>query len=321
MITLSRGALISALGFLSVALAGLLFGLFPAGFEPVEVVAGAVVLGELILYFIALLLTSPSLGGGRILTLSLLLALARLALSVVAAPALALGAGADGADALLRIWVGNPFGALVQAVLLLITLPFALEKIFPSWLSEDMRARLAAEEGGAPGAPAARTAASPPRATEPVYRETSPAGGVIQVFSYEELQSIFRKSVGLEGFILFTVEGLVLWKDLPIRLNLDTLIAQLQSQCDTLALSVETHGLTRARKVVVESREHALYYTRLNNNFNLVMIFSSAAMPQECWNRLAIMAKTAREFLQWKYPGLPSLRALPALAVAEEESA
>jgi predicted regulator of Ras-like GTPase activity (Roadblock/LC7/MglB family) len=215
------------------------------------------------------------------------------------------------ADAMLRVWVGNPISVVLQMLGIMLLTPHIVRLVAPGLISEEMNEFL---EGS--HAKAALPGHEGREGREGM--ETTPMGGFIQVFSFEELQSILRKSVGMEGFILYSSEGLVVWKDMPIRLDLEALISRVQTISDQLGKTVEDMGLSRARKVVIESREHYIFNTRLNSNFGLIMIFSSAVKLEECWPRLGVMAKTVREFLQWKYSGLASLSTSPATAQRSE---
>ena len=67
---------------------------------------------------------------------------------------------------------------------------------------------------------------------------------------------------------------------------------------------METSGLARLRHSMLQTREHLIVYSELNQNFSLILFYNSRTSLADCESRLAIVSRTAREFLQWKYPGL-----------------
>ncbi len=314
MIPTSRRSLVIFLGLLATALIALPCGLAPPPYERMQLAGVLTVAVEFAAFFIAILLTGAEISAPASFMLAVLAVLARCILSALGGGVLALLSGQPGPDAFINAWIGNPIGVFLQIVLLMLVLPHALSAAAPGLVSHEMERAM---EGGAgkkeSGEAMERVAGQ--GANGAGAFSIQPTGGAIQVFGFDELQSIFRKSTGMEGFILYTSEGLVLWKDMPIRMNVELLVARLQSQCDGLTGTVEDFGLTRARKVIVDSREHFLLNTRLNNNFSLIMLFSNQVDIAAAWNRLAIMAKTSREFLQWRYPALPSLKELPTIVV------
>lgn len=308
MITISRMTLVILFGLAAIGMVGLVFGRFPPAYENLGSAALLIALIEWVVYFIASMLSNSRIGAGRGFVLALFMLLARFLLGILAGVMLTLPLNMVIAEATLRAWVGNPIGVVLQMLGIMLVTPHIVRALAPGLVSEEMNELM--EGGKAPGSSAAFEGRE--------GLEMTPMGGFIQVFSFEELQSILRKCVGMEGFILYSSEGLVVWKDMPIRLDMDMLVARIQTISDQLGKSVEDLGLTRSRKVVIESREHYIFNTRLNSNFGLIMVFSSAVKLEECWPRLGVMAKTVREFLQWKYSGLASLSATPASAQQPE---
>lgn len=309
MIPLARLPLVTVLGMISVVAVGLVFGQIAPAFADLSQAIWLVVLIELIVYFLGILLSNPSVGPGRALFMGLFLCVIRLFLSGISGIFMMLLINVSLEEATLRSWVGNPAGAFIQVFLLMLVAPHALQGIAPGLVSDSMRSLMDPNAAQAPTASGNRAEYA---------SQAEPVGGSIQVFSFQELQSIFRKSVGMEGFIIFTSEGLVLWKDMPIRLDVEALVARTNTLAEAMGGTVESFGLNRVRKVVLESRDHYLFQTRLNPNFGLIMVFASGAKIEDCWVRLGIMAKTTKEYLQWKYPNLGTLRDLTHTQVPSE---
>lgn len=309
MIPLARLPLVVVLGLASVVAVGLVFGPMTPAFEDLTMIVWLIVLIEAVVYFLAALLSNPEIGAVRAWVLSLLLCFTRFLLCAMGGMVLAVFVDHPLGESILRVWVGNPAGAFVQAFLLMLVAPHALQILAPGLVSESM---VQVMEGG----DESQNAIPLVRSEYSVGSE--PVGGFIQVFSLQELQSMFRKSIGMEGFIIYTAEGLVLWKDMPIRLDVDELTARIHALMEEAATTIEEFGLTRVRKTVIESREHTIFQTRLNPNFGLIMLFAGSVKIDECWTRLGVLARTTKEYLQWKYPNLGSLKQLPAAPIAAE---
>jgi predicted regulator of Ras-like GTPase activity (Roadblock/LC7/MglB family) len=134
--------------------------------------------------------------------------------------------------------------------------------------------------------------------------DVAPAGGFVQVFSFEELAGFLRKTSGLEGFLILSGEGLVVWRDLPARLQVDEIGARLQNMAADTSEITEGTGLARLRSSMFQTREHLVVVSELNQNFSLILFYNARTSLADCESRLTMLVRTAREFLQWKYPGL-----------------
>lgn len=190
----------------------------------------------------------------------------------------------------------NPISAVAQAIILLMAGPYILALAIPELIGRTEAESLLGKQSSRMQAGASAR----------LGLDSIPSGGFIQVFSFEELAALIRKSPGLEGFIVHSAEGLVVWRDLPMQVNVEVLTARISSESLRLGQLLQENGLTRVRRLVLESREHYLFATMLNQNFGIIMLFNGRSSPEEIYSRIAVLAKTAREFLQWKFPSLPA---------------
>ncbi len=255
-----------------------------------------ILLAELAIYFVLTIFSSPK----ATIASSALVALVFLALrfaGCLMAAILAAAKGGSESAGVVAMWVGNPVPVLVQIIVLIMMGTHIMAKFLPEAVAPEMTARLAAEERGG-----GRSASRDSVAMQP---QTSASGGFVQVYSYEELAGVLRKTQGLEGFVIFSSEGLVVWRDLPMRIELDTVVARTLSLMDQFGGLMDSSGLTRVRRVMVESKDHLLFMTPLNLNFGLLMLFSTRTPTEEILGKVGFISKTSREFLQWKYPALP----------------
>ncbi len=253
---------------------------------------------EILVYFIAALAMNPKATVGMAIGTALVFAVLRAVcallggvLATVLFPAL------PSEFETYHPWL-NPGSGLLQALLLVFAGPYLLALAIPELIGREEALGLRGER---PGPSPARSSLGP--GTAPM--ETVPTGGFIQVFSFEELAGVIKKCPGLEGFIIYNEEALVVWEDLPVNLDTDRLTPLLVTTATGLgALMIET-GVGRTRRLLVDCPNHQILLTTLNQTFGLILFFNGRTPPDEVHGRISMLARTAREFLQWKYPGLP----------------
>lgn len=302
MIPLSRQVVLVLLALLSLVGIPMAFVGSPTTLDNPAVWVPIFVVGELVLYFLLSLATNPRLTLGATAMLSIMMAVARLAASLVALALLTLVFAREVGP--LMVWASDPVSVILQVVVLIVTTPHLLDAASPGLVDRETRRKLS---GGERELPVARMPST----------EAMPTGGFIQVFGFEELAATIRKTPGLEGFLIFSSEGLIVWRDLPLRVDADRLTAKLMALSRETAVVVNESGLARVRQVVIESREHLVAVVELTANFGLILVYNGQVNVGECAPRIAILAKTTREFLQWKYPGL-AITASPQTRAALE---
>lgn len=272
-----------------------------AGLDPVSssvFLFPVIVAIESAVYFIVLMVTNPRATIGMAAGGAMVLAIMRGLCSLVGGIVAHFFRADVAMEAILQAWV-NPLTVIIQVALLLMAAPYVLAAILPDLLGEVALRELE-------GTPSAKSS-GPSRGAH----ETAPAGGFIPVTSYEELAAVVKKGHGIEGFIIISSEGLVVWKDFPLRVDLDAFVARFAGHAHGISGLMEQTGLTKVRRVMVESREHFFFTTTLNQNFGLILIFNGRVSAEEVTGRVPVIAKTCREFLQWKYPALPARNFVP----------
>lgn len=246
---------------------------------------------ELVIYFTLTLFGNPRMSLSSVFLLAIIMAGVRAVGSIIGFAISSL-LGAEAASAVL-FYAGNPLSVFLQGITIVLATPHIMAAALPGQLDKSVLNRLRGQE------------APLPESGRPGHSvDTNPTGGFIQVFSYEELAGIVRKTQGLEGFIITNHEGLIVWRDLPLRIEADELSARLMAQCARVGTVVDDGGLSRLKRLIVETRDHKIGVVELNANFGLILIYGSRASMSESDSRMSVVARTTREFLQWKYPGL-----------------
>jgi len=202
--------------------------------------------------------------------------------------------------------LGNPIAALFHIVFVMVATIHVIDAALPGSFSEETSRRIGTAGNSQPAAPTLT------EIRQAVHASASPTGGFIHVFTFEELSAVIRKSQGLEGFIIASGEGLPVWRDLPPRINAEILTAQLAAAGQRAGDALSASGFPRSTSLLVESREYLVYASPLDANFALILVFNTRVSAAECLARTAIVARTAREFLNSKYPILPPMRSASA---------
>lgn len=245
---------------------------------------------ELIVYFIAAMAVNPRATIGMAAGSAVVLMCLRAVCAVVVGGFSVWAMRGDPTAAFYVPWL-HPISAVVQVAILLMVGPYLIANFVPELVGRNEAKRLVGDAGQR-------------EKGKQIALEASPTGGFIQVFSFEELASVIKKSHGIEGFVIYSSEGLVVWKDIPLRLDVDSLTAKVLHSSAVIGDIMQQSGLTKVRRVMVESREHFLFATTLNQNFGLLLLFNGKVSPDEIISRIAMLAKSSREFLHWKYPAL-----------------
>ncbi len=292
MITIDRNVLIIGITLIALTLVPMAAANARPVFEEIAALP-IVALIELLIYFIAVLVMNPRATLGMALVTSMCYTVLRAVCSLVGGSFALLFLPENPDFNIFLPWL-NPVSGVVQGVVLITAGPYLLALMIPELIGRRESEQLLA----------GRTDAEQ-RSSQQVAIETSPTGGFIQVFSYPELAAQLKKNPGLEGFIIYSDEGLVVWEDLPLKVDSEELACKLMNYTHSCGQLMVDSGLARVRRFVLESREHHILATTLNQNFGMILIYNGRTPIQQIYSRLSVIAKTSREFLQWRYPSLP----------------
>ncbi|MCC5874905.1 MAG: roadblock/LC7 domain-containing protein [Candidatus Sumerlaeia bacterium] len=292
MTAINRNVVILAITLLALVAIGAAFSAGATGSEALGRIPLILPI-EFVIYFIAAMVTNPRATLAMAVGTGLVFLLIRAICALVGGIAvLAMGFGVEGAG-LFTGWI-DPVAVILQIAILLLSGPYLLAIIFP-----DLVGKKAAEELLGSGKGSSREALSSSAL------ETSPTGGFIQAFSYEELSGVLRKGPGLAGSVIFNSDGLVVWSDLPVKADLDTLAARLYQQTLDSGRVVQAGSMGRARRLIIETREYLVVSTLLSPQFGLVLVFHGKTPIEEAFPRVGLLCRSTREFLQWKYSAIP----------------
>ena len=276
MIVLSRRAVFFFFALLSIALAPFAFVPFPSlpiGRELVPVVIAA----EAMIYVLFTMIGNTRAGWDTAVGVAALLAVLRAALNLPGAMILRAAPEWSGTfeGAWINLHVCNPLSLLAQMLLLLILAPYLLRGVFPKLLTREAEAAIFDQ---------ARPAA------EPGSREhgglSNPAGGFVQVFSYQELVEAMRKIAGLKGFLLYDSEGLPVWSHFDMDLSVDSAAAYSNQALADARAWVERLRLRDLEMALVAASGLILCNLMITRHERLLLLFSRDVPIRETMTRI-----------------------------------
>ncbi|MBN1903268.1 roadblock/LC7 domain-containing protein [Candidatus Sumerlaeota bacterium] len=191
---------------------------------------------------------------------------------------------------LIGFWMGNPLLVLLQMFLLMMLGPHLAWLLNPRMVSDK-----------ALGFVGERKAFLETRNLRPGSSEATPVGGFVRVYNYEELGSLFLNVMGMEGYILYTHEGLILAKDCQLRFDSDRLAAISLVEWNNHKNAQLKIGFDEPERIISQTSEHNFLHVSFNQRFYGIFIFKRKVDMEETLSRLEPLTRSARELLEMKY--------------------
>lgn len=191
------------------------------------------------------------------------------------------------------LWVGNPLSALLQMFIILTFAPHVAVRLAPGFLGETARSILLQSTGGTRLQRPVNEKAELPTAT--------PMGGLVRLYSFQEIEDYFHKVIGLEGFVLYNEEGLVVCKDLQINLDAEGLVARYQNFNSGIVWVTQAHGLGQPMRVIVEAQSRYVFNVQVTSQFFLLLIFNDQLSLLDILHKVKILVRSVEAFLVSHY--------------------
>ncbi len=190
------------------------------------------------------------------------------------------------------LWVGNPVSALLQMFVILTFVPHLAVRFAPGFLGETARSILSQSSS----LPVQKSVSQ-----KPELPTATPLGGLVRVYSFQELEDYFHKIIGLEGFVLYSDEGLVVCKNLQINLDVEGLVARYYNFNSGIEWVTQSHGLGQPTRITVETQNHYLFNIQVTSQFFLLLIFNNQLPLLDIVHRIQIMVRSVQAFLASRY--------------------
>ena len=271
-----------------------------------------IIMVELFLYFFFALISGVIENPGRLILYTIVMSSIRILSCLVASSFFAAFSPAGQYHVFLAFWVGNPILVLVQVLVVMLFGPHLLLSVWPGLMGE--KAGLAL-----------RDIEPPPKVEPPVTLQTGgePLGGFVRVYHFPELGRLLSNIIGLEGYILYTWEGLILWHDCQLRFDAENLVVHFQQEWNHQRKSQSHVGFNEPERIITQTIEHNFIHVRFGSSaateserewvesdetpvgFFGIFIFRREVDMGTTLSRLKYLERSAKELLEMRYSSAP----------------
>ena len=248
---------------------------------------------ELLIYFVVGLITGVANEPVQLIQYCFLMAFMRFLACFIAGNIFSILGAATLSSSMLLLWMANPYVVIIQILVIMMFSPHLIADISSSAISEEARRNLGKEprEGMQ-------------KRPEHFHIEGEPVGGFIRVYSFEELGRLISNIVGVEGFVLYTWEGLVLWENCQLSFDMEKVVVTSQKAMDYLTATQDKIGMGAPSKVLTRTDDHYFLNVQFNDKFCGVIILKSDVNVGEILQKFSYIEKSATEFFEMKYSPL-----------------
>ena len=245
---------------------------------------------ECLIYFFFGALSGSDLSTMQLIQYSISLAFFRFLMCLGGSVFFTILQGVSQIKAIQLFWAGNPLLVLLQVFLLMLFAPHLILLLYPGLMGEKERLLLIAE-GKKPEGDRSFS----------LRLETTPMGGFIRVYSFKELGHLFTNLMGLEGYILYTREGLILWQDCQLRLDAEKLVVCFQKEWNCHRSNQIAIGFDEPERIITQTAEHTFLHAAFHKDFSGIFIFRPDTPIGDILSRFKYLERTAKEFLESRY--------------------
>jgi len=301
MILVKKNRLIVILGFLLLFCLPFLSSLFstdPAYLANVQIeraplMVPLVVLVEVVIYIIFAFLSGAFSSGSSLILNCLLMAFIRFLFCLGGGIFFSFFHEASEYSYILLFWVGNPILILLQMFILMILTPHVALSMDSPMLSEEARSLLGEEEE--------YREVERPRV---VHKEGIPVGGFVRVYDFRELGRLISNVIGLEGYLLYTWEGLILWEDNQLGFDSEKCAVLFQAEWKAQQAIQAKMGFNNPDHMITLTRDHQFVHIAFSEKFFAVLLFRRDADTGTILNRMRFLERTAKELFEMRYSPL-----------------
>lgn len=290
MIAVQQKRLFFLFGIISIFLIPFMFLGLPSWFESIRQYLIVIIFFEFLIYFLAELVQTEWKQVFHVFVYSLIIVFIRGFVSLIGTVIYAPMSNMSFNSVFYQLWIGNPVAQLFQILLLLYFIPHIMIYIAPGLLKQESRNIIH---------PSEQQKSRIELSKELYFAE--PMGGFIRVYSFNELQTSFRKMIGLEGFLIYSNEGLIVWEDLAINFDIEKLIVEFMRLQNNIDGAIGKFEILDSEKYIIDTPDHIIFNVKLNKGFYLVAFFNKKIQLTEIYPRMKMLIKSAQEFLSEKY--------------------
>jgi uncharacterized membrane protein len=213
----------------------------------------------------------------------------------------------------IAFWVGSPLVIALQIGLLILILPVALHRWAPGFLEQRMLEKITRITQRQ--TPPTREI-TPPQLPSLPAPEALPLGNdqaphaIPFIYSFSELESHLIKLSGLEGFVMLSPEGLVIWQTVPWATEAEALSGSLSRWLLGIAPLISPDCAPRG--ALVQSEKHWIAMASLPGEISLNLFFTETLTSAQVAHATDRAREAAEALLTYRFGEAPAL----ALSVA-----
>lgn len=213
----------------------------------------------------------------------------------------------------VTFWVGSPLVIALQVGLLILVLPVSLHRWAPGFLEQRMLEKITRTAQRQAQSSQESPPSKPPSHPVP---ETSPPGmdqaphTMPFIYSFTELESHLIKVSGLEGFVMLSPEGLVIWQTVPWATEAEAMSGFLSRWLLGAAPLIAPDCAPRG--ALLQSEKHWISMASLPGEISLNLFFTETLTSAQVAHATDRAREAAEALLTYRFGEAPA----PAVSVA-----
>lgn len=223
------------------------------------------------------------------------LAIGRMLLAALGAVYVNLMGIGPGGDAFMVLWLGQPLAVVLQVLVFIFVLPYFLAVMAPGVLTDTIFESIIGHESPH-AAPVEK-----PAAASPANKDITPTGGVLQIYTLEDIPKFFEKVAGLEGYAIYTNEGLLFCHNLDEEQRVERLGVRVQQCLDSMRTTAHDCDLEEPSRLILESDNFSMFLTPITPHFWGLFIFNKNVSLDNCHGKIKVLANSVKSFFTTRY--------------------
>ncbi|MCX7766856.1 MAG: hypothetical protein N2246_09165, partial [Candidatus Sumerlaeia bacterium] len=197
----------------------------------------------------------------------------------------------------VSLWMGNPISIFLQIIIIGLIIPHILREFAPGLLGKQLETiiSLDIQSGKEEKFPTSHNSESIP---------VSKVSTVYNIYSFPELDTLLNKTIGLEGFIIYNEEGLIVWQNTRIKIDAERLVIEAMRSGERIKTWTTELGLLPCTKILLETSSHCILNGFVNRTFGYILIFNRTLPVEEMQYRVSVIGESISGFLKSQYRAL-----------------
>lgn len=199
-------------------------------------------------------------------------------------------------------WMGSPFALALQMIVIALALPVALHSWAPGFLNENSLTRLGKYTTDLSGQ--LSSAKSEPKRQEAHAADHAQSAAMQPfIYEFEELERYYNKVIGLEGFVILSNEGLIIWERMPWRDQSAAMSGRLARWLMSCSSISTPRPLSKLDTATVQAHDRWAVAVTICDGATLVLFFTERLSTTQVAQTTPRLAEAARSLFAYRYGG------------------